>query len=90
LNWNQTGFRFSAERPRPRGQVCGHEPAREDADVPLRRHWLRFIFKDNKRRAKVSRRDAAKKSRLDPCYVSHAGIDPIGSLFQPLDYQIVE
>jgi hypothetical protein len=23
-----------AERPRPRGQVCSHEPAREDAGAP--------------------------------------------------------
>src|SRR5215510_1937226 len=36
-----------AARPRPRGQVCGQELAREDAGAPLGRHWLRFIFKDD-------------------------------------------
>jgi len=37
----------SAARPRPRGQAGGHESAREDAGAPLRRYWLRLIFKDH-------------------------------------------
>jgi len=45
-----------AAPPRPRGQVCGHEPAREDAGAPLRRHWLHFIFNDHKSRARINRR----------------------------------
>jgi hypothetical protein len=28
--------------------VCGHEPAREDAGAPLKRHWLVLILKDRK------------------------------------------
>jgi hypothetical protein len=36
-----------AERPRPRGQARGQEPAREDAGAPLKRHWLVFILKDH-------------------------------------------
>jgi hypothetical protein len=36
-----------AARPRPRGQALGHTLAREDAGAPLRRRWLRLIFKDH-------------------------------------------
>jgi len=50
-----------AARPRPRGQVCGPEPAREDAGAPLTRHWLQLILKDHQRRSKLNRRSATKK-----------------------------
>src|SRR5215813_1879883 len=50
-----------AVRPRPRGQARGHEPAREDAGAPLKRHWLVLILKDHQPTAKFRRRDAARR-----------------------------
>jgi len=37
----------SAVRPRPRGQACDQEPAREDAGAPLKRHLLVLILNDH-------------------------------------------
>jgi len=45
-----------AAPPRPRGQATGQSLAREDAGAPCGRHWLDYLFKDHKSRARINRR----------------------------------
>src|SRR5262247_2308875 len=46
----------SVVRPRPRGQVCGHEPAREDAGAPpMRTGCILFSKTINPRRRSTAR-----------------------------------
>jgi hypothetical protein len=66
-----------AVRPRPRGQACGHEPAREDAGAPSRRHWLHLILKDHQSRARITwslRRP--EKSVVDATKIQSAPYQP--------------